>query len=488
MKSLRMAHTIRSMFKYYFALILVVGLVSVATARTPEFSDREQAPAPFVQFSMNFPRVTEEMLDASFWVRKIADPDRLIMTPDEIRRFNQRNLRECSTMRDIQKYPGLLSRRAITEMIEKVSARPKRKLYLNNEEIGDDYYQRLRQNLNLDDVRANPPIYSVRFGITVKRTEMRSFPTFDRVFSEIGDYEFDRFIETNLYPLEPLAILHESADGKWFLAQAYHYLAWVPVDAVALIDRLSLFSYLGRRDFLVVTGKRVFTGYNPECPAISELLLDMGVRIPLAKPEEISLDIAGQHPAGNYVVRLPVRAPDGTVDWRLGLISRTDEVRVGYLPYTRRNIIQQAFKFLGQRYGWGGMFNTRDCSAFVLDNLRTMGLMLPRNAGEQGKLSVGIVHAFDEKMTLADRKALMDRLPPATPIYMDGHAMLYLCAHAGDYYIIHDFAGFSAPDEAGRMQRSRTRGVMVTPLLATFLGKDKTWLEGMYAAREFRLP
>ncbi|MEW5993738.1 MAG: SH3 domain-containing protein [Candidatus Zixiibacteriota bacterium] len=474
--------------RYLLALLLMASCIPDVMARTPEFSDREPASAPYVQFSMRFPRVTEEMLEPAFWVKKLSDPDRLIMTPEEIRRFNQRNLRECSTMRDIQKFPGLLSRRAVIEMVEKVSARPKRTLYLNNQEIGDHYYESLRRNLNLDDATANPPIRSVKFGITVKRTEMRSFPTFDRVFSELDDYEFDRFIETALYPLEPLAIVHQSADGKWYLAQAYNYLAWVPVENVALIDRVSLFSYLGRRDFLVVTGKRVFTGYNPKHPEISELLLDMGVRVPLAKTEEISLDIAGQHPAGNFVVKLPARGHDGGVEWRLGLISRTDEVRVGYLPYTRRNIIRQAFKFLGQRYGWGGMFNTRDCSAFVLDNLRTMGVLIPRNAGEQGKLSLAVRHRFDENMTLEERRAIMRNVPPVTPIYMDGHAMLYLCAHDDDYYIIHDFAGFSAPDEAGKMQRSRTRGVMVTPLLATYLGKEKTYLEGMYAACEFRLP
>ena len=192
----------------------------------------------------------------------------------------------------------------------------------------------------------------------------------------------------------------------------------------------------------------------------------------------------GQHPAGNYVVKLPVRDSNGQLKFKLGMIAMADDVRVGYLPLTRRNIIKQAFKFLGQRYGWGGMFNTRDCSAFIMDNFRSMGVLLPRNAGEQGKMSVGITHSFADEMTLDQRKEIFAGLP-ATPIYMNGHAMLYLGCCEEDYFIIHDFAGFRVPDENGEMKLSKTRCVFVTPLLQTFLSSGKRYIEGLYAAREF---
>jgi len=199
------------------------------------------------------------------------------------------------------------------------------------------------------------------------------------------------------------------------------------------------------------------------------------------------MDIDGQHPAGNYVVKLPARGADGQLEFRIGLIARSEDVRVGYLPLTRRNIITQAFKFLGQRYGWGGMFKTRDCSAFIMDNYRSMGVLLPRNAGEQGKQAVGITHTLTKEMTLEERQAVFDRLPAGTPIYMAGHAMLYLGKRDGDYYIIHDFAGFRVPDADGKLKSSTARCVFVTPLLATFLSDGKKYLEGIYAAREFVL-
>ncbi|MEW6708335.1 MAG: SH3 domain-containing protein [Candidatus Riflebacteria bacterium] len=437
--------------------------------------------ASVMQYDLNIPGVTLEMLNADFWVNLNENHDDLIMDDDEIQRFNRNNLRQCKVLKDLRNFKKILSGDEVRSLIAKVSSRPESKRYLNGQLLGSEYFATLEENLNTFAV---PEIVVVKYGITVRRTEMRTFPTYDRVFSEPDDIETDRFIETALYPVEPLVILHQSLDKKWFLAQAYNYLAWVPVEAVALTDRKELFDYVDTKPFLVVTGKGVLTAFNPVNPDISELQLDMGVRVPLAKREEIPLDIDGQHPAGNYVVKLPIRDSKGKLQFKLGLIAMADDVRAGYLPLTRRNIIRQAFKFLGQRYGWGGMFNTRDCSAFIMDNFRSMGVLLPRNAGEQGKMSFGVTHEFTRDMTVEQRSAVFDRLS-ATPIYMNGHAMLFLGKFEGDYYIIHDFAGFRAPDESGKMKSSKTRCVFVTPLLKTFLSSGKKYIEGLYAAREF---
>ncbi len=465
------------MVRKHFKVIWFIFLASLFSS--PGLFAAQQK---YVQFELNIPGVTQEMLESDFWINLVENPDRELMTSQKIAEYNRRNFRECEVLNDLRTYRKIFSGDKLKSLIKKVSSRPSKKRYLDGKEIGEEYYQQLEKNLNLDQVKN---LSIVRFGITVKRTEMRAFPTSDRVFSEADDIETDRFIETALYPVEPLAILHESLDGKWYLAQAYNYLAWVPSDAVAIADRKELFDYLDAKDFLVVTGKGVLTGFNPYRPEISELQLDMGVKVPLAERAEIPIDIDGQHPAGNYVVKLPTRDIEGKFKTMLGLVARGDDVRVGYLPLTRRNIIRQAFKFLGQRYGWGGMFNTRDCSAFIMDNYRSMGILLPRNAGEQGKMAIGISHKMTNETSLEERKELFDKLPPGSPIYMNGHAMLFLGKYDDDYYIIHDFAGFRAPDENGDMKSAKTRCVFVTPLMSTFLSSGKRYIEGLYAAREF---
>jgi hypothetical protein len=65
------------------------------------------------------------------------------------------------------------------------------------------------------------------------------------------------------------------------------------------------------------------------------------------------------------------------------LLPRSQDTAADYLPLTPRLLLQQAFKFLGERYGWGHDYDTRDCSGFVSEIYRSFGVLLPRNTSAQ---------------------------------------------------------------------------------------------------------
>src|SRR3546814_16455484 len=65
---------------------------------------------------------------------------------------------------------------------------------------------------------------------------------------------------------------------------------------------------------------------------------------------------------------------DGSLRIVPALLPRTADVSADYLPLTHANLIRQAFKFLGERYGWGHSYGTRDCSGFVSEVYRSFGL------------------------------------------------------------------------------------------------------------------
>jgi len=142
-----------------------------------------------------------------------------------------------------------------------------------------------------------------------------------------------------------------------------------------------------------------------------------------------------------YAVRFPAASTDGLV-WKTGYVDRSSDVHVGFLPYTRRNIIKQAFKMLGEEYGWGGEKGRRDCSAFVMDVFASVGVRLPRNSAQQS--SAGFIRLAPEA---AGRPGAIDRTleaadPATTLIALDGHIMLYLGAAGGGPHVIHQIWGY----------------------------------------------
>ncbi len=471
-----------------FGHVLLFTLLLAFSSNSLHFSvdSRGDDIKKYEQFQSNIPKVTEEMLYPEFWIKNTSKADKIICTPEEIEAYNKETIRVCETVVDLQNYKESFTREELTQLIENLSKVPDSPRYNSKgEKVGKEYYDLLIKNLNLEGIK---DINEVKYAITIRRTDMRTFPTYDRLYSSPGDYNIDRFMETAVYPLEPMIILHESKDGEWYFAQIYNYLAWIPEKDVAISDKETLFEYLNREDFLVVTGRRVYTNYNPLAPEISELQLDMGVRVPLATKNEIEEDINGQNPAGNFVVKIPTRDDNGNLKFEYALIPRNADVNLGYLPYTKANIIKQAFKFQGERYGWGGMFNGRDCSAFIMDIYRSMGIKLPRNSSEQGKLAAGIYHEFPKTMTLRERQKIFDKLEPGTGLYMSGHAMLYLGKYKGEYYMIHDFSGFYTK-ENNKMVFKNVWEVAVTPLsLLTYTDETyKTYMEALYGVREFIL-
>jgi cell wall-associated NlpC family hydrolase len=80
---------------------------------------------------------------------------------------------------------------------------------------------------------------------------------------------------------------------------------------------------------------------------------------------------------------------------------------------------------MGQNYGWGGLYENRDCSALIQDVFAGFGLALPRNSRDQAGAGrwvslEGLTGRQKEEGILREGKPLQ------TILYMPGHVMLYL--------------------------------------------------------------
>ena len=115
------------------------------------------------------------------------------------------------------------------------------------------------------------------------------------MFSNNEDTDIDRFQESALFPGTPVAIVHESRDGAWAFVVSQRYRAWIERKHLAEGARDVVLDFAGKAPYRLVTGAKVRTVYTPDQPQASDVLLDMGTRLPLADvpPNEV---VNGQHP------------------------------------------------------------------------------------------------------------------------------------------------------------------------------------------------
>jgi len=420
--------------------------------------------------------VGPEQLDPAFWVRQAPSPDAVVLDAATLAARNARLLQVDPTMHDLHALPATLDRAQVLKWIQDLSKRPSRELY---DEAGHSVpaatLDALMPALALNQV---PATQKTRYGLVVRRAALRTFPTALRVFSHKGDTDIDRFQETAEFPGTPVVIAHASQDGRWLFVVSPRYAAWVEGEAVAEGSREQVLGYADRTPYRVITGATEHTVYTREQPGVSQLQLDMGTRLPLAQNLAADRPVNGQHPYSSWTLELPIRQPDGSLAFSPALLQKNTDTAADYPPLTRANLIRQAFKFLGERYGWGHAYGGRDCSGFVSDVYRSLGVQMPRNTSAQA-VSPGLEHTvFTDKDSRAAREKAIDSLQVGDLIYIPGHVMMMLGRIDGEPYVIHDTGGLSYR-EGGAMRRVKLNEVSVTPLRPLMFNDTQSYIDRM---------
>jgi SH3 domain (SH3b1 type)/NlpC/P60 family len=457
--------------------LLVVALLLAGCASAPTPVDLSAAPLGVVG-------VRDAHLDPEFWIKRAPAAGKRVLDDAAVAAQNERLVRLDPSMRDIERLPATLADSQVSRLIANLSSRPRNVLYdSQGVEITAAQLDALEANLSL---AAIPHARAIRYGMVVQRADLRTFPTRLRVFNSPRNTNIDRFQESALFPGAPVAIVHTSADGEWWFVLSNSYAAWIERRHVAEGPARSIFDYGRKTPYLVVTGATARTVFTPERPGVSELQLDMGVRVPLLDHWPADKPVNGQHPYAAHVIELPARAVDGSLQFTPALLPRTADVSSDYLPLNRANLLRQSFKFLGERYGWGHSYNARDCSGFVSEVYRGFGVQLPRNTGDQARSPALNRIALTADDDHATRLAVLGTLQVGDLIYIPSHVMMVIGRDRGMPYVIHDTTGVTYRDAAGELTRVDLNGVSVTPLAPLLLGDGQPLIDGIHSILRIR--
>ncbi len=404
----------------------------------------------------------EAYLDPAFWAVRLPDADRVILDRAGIAAQNARMRAEDDSIHDLRALPARLPRAKVLADIQALSRWPQKPLFgEDGKPVAATARPAIEANLALDAIPAERPL---QYGLVTHRAALRAFPTALRVFTSQGDTDIDRFQESALFPGDAVAVLHESADGQWLFITSERYSAWIEKRFVGVGDAATVLGYGQHGPYRVVTGATAYTAFTPEEPRVSRLQLEMGVRLPVLADWPVAQAVNGQQAHGAHVVQLPVRNDDGTLALVPALLPRSQDTASDYLPLTPRNLLTQSFKFLGERYGWGHSYDTRDCSGFVSEIYRSFGVLVPRNTSAQAVSPALDRIAFSDKDGKAKRNAAVQQLQVGDLVYIPGHVMVTLGQLDGQTWMIHDTAGGSWFGPGGKRVQAHLNGVSVTPL------------------------
>ena len=429
--------------------------------------------------------VKGRMLSPGFWIARTANANKILMTRAQIKARNEQTLAEDHNVVDLSEFGPTVQRAKVLQLVkELVSPFGGHPVDARGVPLSAAALARMKANRNLGAI---PAVQKAEYGMAVRRTLLRLYPTSLKAFPSSDSTDFDSFAAGVLFPGNAVVILNRSKDNKWLLVQTWQGPGWAPSQDIAAGSRQAVLSYSGQKPFRVITGGQVRTVYTPEAPDVSQLELDMGVRVPLmGLPPDQPVNGAGPYEA--WTIELPTRRLDGSLRFQPALLQKIRDSASGYLPLTRANIIRQAFKFLGERYGWGHTFNARDCSGFTSDVYRSFGLMVPPNSGAQGASPAFHHQLFTAKSSHAARLKAVMAAQVGDLLVVPGHVMMILGKIDGQPYVIQDVPYVIYRDPTGLLHKVKVNEVSVTPLLPLLYSNTETYVDAMTSLVHVTVP
>jgi cell wall-associated NlpC family hydrolase len=280
--------------------------------------------------------------------------------------------------------------------------------------------------------------------ITINNSHLKVFPTVSKIFydpNQAGEgFPFDYNENSSIKLNTPLFISHLSKDKLWAYVESSMASGWIPIADMAYVDSEFIKTFKNGNYYIA-------TKDNTSIYKNGYLLnsINLGTLFPKAKYGFI---IAAKDYKNNGFIRV---IDKNTTFEKLGI------------DFTIENIKKLSSELIGERYGWGGLLDNRDCSLMIKDFYTPFGIFLQRNSGMQkndGK-SLDISTLDNEKKK---EFIIKNAIPFQTLIYLPGHIMIYVGTKDGEPLVFHNMWGVKTIDSNGNYGRDIVGKAVVSTL------------------------
>ncbi len=440
--------------------------------------------------------VTQEMCRASYWNDKTVasgiGSDRVLITGDEIKTLNAATLaNNAANMNDIEKMAAADAEYNADSLKESLAAgttpHATKSIYVDGQLVDKNaYYADIAEAIRNTGFTGSGR--KSLYAVAVRRTTVNNIPVSAYIGYSATDSD-DEKVNSALNVNEPFVIRQKATvlDEDFYWGYSDNCTGWVAAADLAVCSSTAEWldawkTDIGADDFIVVTQNQIRLEPSVYKPELSEVKLTFATVLKTVPEDKIPDSVAERGPWNNYVVYLPGRDEDGGYVKHIAFISQHYEVSEGYLTMTQEELMRVAFNNIGDRYGWGGMLDSMDCSMFTRNVYRCFGLRLPRNTTWQQEIP-------ERKIDLSalgddEKLAAISRMPSGTLLYFPGHTMIYTGTVKTDgqemAYVISDTGSLS--DSTGELNVRSMYSILLTPLSVRRSGNRGTWLHNVSAA------
>ncbi|MDR1695885.1 MAG: SH3 domain-containing protein [Endomicrobium sp.] len=422
----------KNVFILTASFFLLIALASCSAKKPSEIVPLpvEKAKISIYPAATHFDGITREMRSAGYWISKIKNPDAEILGRKGINALNARTVKESIFIKDIRYFPAKYPARAEAAKIKKdIDLYARYYDGVAEERVGKEHLSQITDNI---DFSVFEKTINVKFAMTVKYAELKGLPSDQPLYSSMDTLDLDRMQLTLLDLGTPMAVLCATKDNQWFYVISEIAEGWIRRDSFAFCRQYDIKKHKQWKNTGVCISASADIYADKDMKKFLESV-KMGTNLQFYKIDGSRVEI-----------RMPSANKSGWLEYKKAFADKSG-ISSGFLKYTGRNVLNQAFKNLNQPYGWGGMNGDADCSSFLKQVFACFGIILPRNSTGQsrtGKASANFDVVQDSDTAKAER-IMKQGTPGISILYFPGHIMLYIGSDNNKPYIIHSVRGYT---------------------------------------------
>lgn len=290
-----------------------------------------------------------------------------------------------------------------------------------------------------------------RYGITLHFSSLRNFPTNKPLFRDpklAGEgFPFDYLQNSAVHANEPIFISHYSKDKAWTYVYTSYASGWLPSHSIAYMNTKERKKWKKSKPVYLLQEKVALTDTEGHFLFYSRV----GMRLSYVKKR------------GLYTYARAV-APGAFNKPTFVMVKfKHSAVATEPLYLNQSNLTKITKGVMKSNYGWGGLYEERDCSSTLRDIYAPFGIWMPRNSRQQSR--IGKVIKFTDLNTTAKEELIKEQAVPfETFLHRKGHIMLYLGTYDDNIMILHNMWGIKTVDDNAEEGRVIVGKVVISTL------------------------
>lgn len=269
--------------------------------------------------------------------------------------------------------------------------------------------------------------------ITLVKSNIRAFPTDRPVLRDpkkAGEgFPFDYMQNSTIAANKPIFVSHYSKDKEWVFIKSSFAYGWLKTRDIVFIEKKYTDIWQNAQQIFITKDNKPF--YTPWQDFLFKSTI--GTMLPLIEERENEFIVLS---IGNYKLKKPY--------YIKSKLSKKNGHK-GILQFNAQNINLIMNELLHVKYGWGGLYNQRDCSSTIRDFFAPFGVWLPRNSYQQSRVGkvISLEGMSDEKKVATIKE---QAVPFETLLYRKGHIVLYIGTLNGKIIIFQNVWGIKTKE------------------------------------------